>query len=97
HHHVVGRVQPLAVEAIHERGDRPVVFNAIDAPPAVLAADEAALAIAGVAIGEVGGLAIDADGARLLLPLQDAVVGDVAPQQVAAVAEVDRPFRPAAA
>ena len=69
----------------------------VDAAAAVLAADEAALAVAGVAVGEVGGLAVDADRARLLLPLEDAVVGDVAPQQVAAVAEIDGALRPAAA
>ena len=43
------------------------------------------------------GLAEDADRAGLLVPLQDPVVRNVAPQQVAAVAEPDRPFRPAQA
>ena len=69
----------------------------IDAAPAVQAGDEAALAVAGVAVGEVRRLAEDADRARLLLPLEDAVVGDVAPEQVAPVAEVDRALGPAAA
>ena len=97
HDHVVGRVEPLAVEAVDQHGDGAVVLGADDAPAAVLAGDEAALAVAGVAVGEVGGLAVDADRARLLLPLQDAVVGDVAPQQIAPVAEIDRPLGPAAA
>ena len=69
----------------------------VDAAAAVLAGDEPALAVAGVAVGEVRGLAEDADRARLLLPLEDAVVGDVAPQQIAPVAEIDRPLGPAAA
>ena len=84
HDHVVGRVEPLAVELVDQRRDRAVVLGARDAPPAVLAGDEPALAVARVAVGEVRGLAVDADRARLLLPLQDAVVGDVAPQQIAA-------------
>ena len=74
-----------------------VVLGAVDAPPAVLAANQPALAVARVAVGEVRRLAVDADRARLLLPLEDAVVGDVAPQQIAPVAEIHRPFRPAAA
>src|SRR5262245_33838329 len=61
------------------------------------AADEAALAVARVAVGEVRRLAIDADCAGLLLPFENAIVGDVAPQQIPPVAEVDGPFRPAAA
>src|SRR5262245_25650813 len=61
------------------------------------AADEAAPAVARVAVGEVRRLAIDADCAGLLLPFENAVVGDVAPQQIPPVPEVDGPFRPAAA
>ena len=72
-----------------------VVLRAGDAPATVLAGDEAALAVARVAVGEGGGLAEVADRSRLLLPLQDAVVREVAAQQVAAVAEPDRPLGPA--
>src|SRR5262249_18889833 len=61
------------------------------------AADEAALAVARVAVGEVRRLAIDADCAGLLLPFEDAVVGNVTPQQIPPVAEVDGALRPAAA
>src|SRR5205085_954126 len=82
--------EPLAAEAIHQHGDRAVVFGARDAPPAVLAGDEPALAIAGVAVGKIRGLAVNAHLARLLLPLEDAIVGDVAPEQIAAVAEPHR-------
>ena len=63
----------------------------------MLAGDQAALAVAGVAVGVVGRLAEHRDGAGLLVPPQDAVVGDVAPEQAALVAEIDRPLGPAAA
>jgi hypothetical protein len=63
----------------------------------MLAGDQAAAAVAGVAVGVVGGLAEDRDVARFLVPAQDAVVGDVAPQEVTAVAEIDRSLGPTAA
>src|SRR6185437_15540828 len=50
HHDVVGRVQPLAVEGIHQHRDRTVIFGAGDAAAAVLAGDQASLAVAGVAV-----------------------------------------------
>ena len=56
----------------------------------MLAGDEAALAVAGVAVGVIGGLAEDADPAGLLVPAHDAVVGNVAPQKTARIAEIDR-------
>src|SRR6185503_9351392 len=96
HHHVVGRVEPLAVEAVDQHRNGPVVLGARDAASAVRAADQAPLTVARVAVGEVGGLAVDADGTCLLLPLEDAIVGDIAPQQVTPVAEVDGTLRPAA-
>ena len=76
---------------------RAVVLGARHAPRAVLAAQQAALAVARVAVGEVGGLAERAHGAGLLVPAHHAVVGDVAPQQVAAVAEPHRALGPAEA
>src|SRR5581483_7368837 len=76
-------------------GDGTVIFGAHHAAAAMLAGDEPALAVAGVAVGEIGGLAIDADRAGLLLPFDDALVGDVAGQEVAPVAEPDRALRPA--
>ena len=76
-------------------GDGAVVFGARDAPGVVFAGEEPALAIASVAVGVVRRLAENADRARLLVPAHDAVVGDVAPQQAAPVAEPDRAFAPA--
>src|SRR6185437_12857053 len=61
----------------------------------MLAGDEPALAVAGVAVGEVRRLAVDADRAGLLFPLEDALVRDVAAEEVAAVADPNRAFRPA--
>ena len=91
----LGELSGLPSNLSHQHGDGAVVLGARDAARVVLAGDEAALAVAGVAVGVVGGLAEYADRAGLLLPAHDAVVGDVAPQQVAAVAEPGRPLAPA--
>src|SRR4029453_17653937 len=72
HNDVVRRVQPLAVEGVHQHRDRSVIFGAGDTGPAMLAGNEPSLTVAGVAIGEVGRLAEDADRAGLFLPLEDA-------------------------
>ena len=97
HHDVVRRVQPLAVEGIHQHRDRAVIFGAGHAAAAMLAGDQPALAVAGVAVGEIRRLAEDADRAGLLFPFDDAVVGNVAAQKIAPVAEPHRAFGPAQA
>src|SRR5262245_36585761 len=51
--HVIRRIESFALEPVHQHGDRPIVFGARDAARLVLAADEAALAVARVAIGVV--------------------------------------------
>jgi hypothetical protein len=56
----------------------------------MLAGDESALTVAGVAVRVVGGLTEDADPAGLLVPAQDAVIGNVAPQETARITEIDR-------
>src|SRR3954451_6365206 len=61
----------------------------------MFAGDKPTLAVTGIPVGEVGGLAKDADRARLLVPAHDLVVGDVAPEQVPAVPEPNRSFTPA--
>src|SRR5580692_2744440 len=63
----------------------------------MLATDKAPLTIARMAVRVVRRLAEGADVARRFVPAQDAVVRDIAPQQIAAVAEPDRPLRPARA
>ena len=97
HHHVIGGVQALALETVHQHRDAAVDLGAGDAPGAVLAGHQPPLAIAGVAVGVPRRLAEHADGPGFLLPFQDAVVGDVAPKQVSAIGDVDRALRPAAA
>src|SRR5262249_31630055 len=74
--------------------DGAVIFGTGHAPGVVLAADEAALAVAGVAVGIVRRLAEHGGAAGLLIPPQDAVVGDVAPQEAARVAEPNRALAP---
>src|SRR5262245_59765369 len=63
----------------------------------MLAGDESALPVTGVAVGVVGGLTEDADPAGLLVPAHDAVVGNVAPKETAGIAEIDRALVKAAA
>ena len=96
HHHIVRRVEPLALVLVGDDGDRAVRLGAGHAPASVLAGDEPALAVAGVAVAVVG-LGAEGADAGLRRPAQHAVVGDVAPQQVAAIGEPDRAFRPDAA
>ncbi len=80
---------------IHQHRDRAVIFGPDDASAAVLAADQPALAVAGVAIGEVGRFAKDADRAGFFFPFEDAVIGDIAAQQITPVAKPHRAFAPA--
>ena len=94
HNDVVGRVEALALETVHEHGDRAVVLGSCHAPRAMLAGDEAALPVARIAVGVVGGVAVLGDLARDLVPAQDAVVGDVAPQQLAGVRRTRRGLPP---
>src|SRR5438309_1689279 len=96
-HDVVRRVERLAVVAVGDHADRAVVLGARHAPRVVLAGEQPPLAVARIAVGVVRGLAEYADRAGFLLPLHDAVVRDVAPQKVAAVAEPHRTLVPARA
>jgi hypothetical protein len=70
------------------------MLGAGDPAAAVLAGNQPALAVAGVTVGEVRRFSVDRDRAALFLPFQDAVVRDVAAQQIAPVAEPRRPFGP---
>src|SRR5882672_9554855 len=86
----LGPVSPLALEAVSQHRDRPVIFGAGQLLAAHFAGDKPSLAVAGVAVGVVRGPPERADGAGFFLPAQNAVARDVAPQQVAAVAEPHR-------
>src|SRR5215471_9409863 len=94
---VVGGGQALALEAVGEHRDRAVVFGAGQPLRIHLAREQAALAVAGVAVGVIRGAAKHADRAGFLLPFQDPVVRDVAPQEVATIAEPHWPLGKAAA
>ncbi len=101
-HDVVGRVEALALEVVGQHGDAAVVLGPGDAPAQALvgrafAGDQAALVVAGQAVGVVRGCAIDAQGLADLVPAHDAVVGNVTDQQVAAIAHPYRAFGPAQA
>ena len=93
-HHVVGRVEPLAVEHGREDGRRPVELVAHHAPGDVLAGELAALEVERVAVAVVRRRAEHADVPVVLDPAHLAVVRDVAPHQVAALGAPRRPFRP---
>src|SRR5205823_3424756 len=68
-----------------------------DATAAVLAGDKPTLAVARVAVGEIRGLAEHRDRAGLLLPFDDALVRNIAAEQIAPVAEPYRTLGPAQA
>src|SRR5262249_59937332 len=91
---VMRRVERLAVEPVDERRDGAVVCGARHAPCVMLAGDEPPLPVAGIAVGVIGGLAVDARVARHLVPAQDAIVGYIAPIETARIAEIDRTLRP---
>jgi hypothetical protein len=79
HREIVGRIEGLALEAVGHHGDGSVVLGTSDTAGIVLASDEIALPVAGVAVAVIRRLAEDADFAGVFKPAQDAVVGDVAP------------------
>ena len=94
---IVGRVERLVLEAVANVRDRAVVLGPGDPPHPVLAGDEAPLAVAGVAVGVVRRLPEDRGLAGFLVPSEDAVVGNVAPQHAPLIADPHRAFAPAAA
>ncbi len=95
HHQVVGRVQPLALETVGQHGDRAVILGTGDPATTMFGSDQAALAVARVAVGVAGRLAEAVHQPGMLAPAHDAVVGDVAAQEIAAVAEPHRTLGPA--
>ena len=97
HHHVVRRVELLALVAVGDHRGRAVMLGARHAPPAVLAGDEASLPVDGVAVGVAAGRAEHRDRAVGLVVAHDAVVRDVGEQDVFASWKVHRPLGPARA
>src|SRR5580704_10632465 len=92
---VVRRVQFLAIVLVGDDGDRAVQFGPGDPSAAMLARDQASFPINGVAVRVHRGLAEYAQVTVILRVTQDAIVGNVAEQYVAASGEVNRSLRPA--
>src|SRR5262249_38217958 len=85
-HHVVWRVELLAVERIGQHGGRAVELIAHDTARQVFARKLPALEVEGVAVAIVRRAAEEAHPSVILEPAQLAVVGDVAPYKVATLA-----------
>src|SRR5215813_12007441 len=62
----------------------------------MLAGDQTAVPVTGMAISKVGRLLKHTDRASGFFPFEDTVVGNIAPQQIAPIAKPHWPFRPAA-
>ena len=93
-HDIVGRVQLLAVEGVGQHRRRTVELVPHDAPCQVLARELASLEVERVAVAVVGRAAEHRDPAVVLDPAQLAVVGNVAPDEVAALRVPGRSFHP---
>ncbi len=94
---IVRAVQPLALVLVGDERQATVVLSADHAAATVLARDEPALTVDGVAVGVVRGMTEDADRAIALVEAHHPVVGDVREDEMPASREVGRPFRPAPA
>src|SRR5690606_27088056 len=78
-------------------GDRAVMFGPGDSAIAVLAGDQAALPVDGVAVRITRRLAEHADSSVGLIEAHHPVVRNVRPDEISARGEPGRPFRPGAA
>ena len=95
HHHIIGRVQALALPAIGQHGARAIVFGTHHAAAQVLATDQSALPVHCIAVGIVGGLAVLAHRIIALIPAQHPVIGNVGPDQRGVGRKPSRAFAPA--
>ena len=95
-HHVVGRIEPLAVVAIGEHTALAVEFRARHATATVLAGDQATREIDGEAVAVHRGLAEHRHRAIGFVPTQHPVVRNIGPDEIAPCREPRRPFGPAA-
>ena len=97
HGEIIWRVEFFVLIAVHQYGDGAVVFGARQAARVVLTGEQAALAVAEVAVAVVRRAAENADLAGVLQPTEHSIVGDVAEKKIAAIGKPDRTFRPARA
>jgi len=80
-----------------EFGDPAIMLGAADAAAAMLGRDQPPLTVARMAIGLARGFAEMAHRPGFLIPAQDAIIGDIAPQQATLIAEPYRTLTPAGA
>src|SRR5208282_360820 len=92
---IVGSVELFALIAVHQNRDRAVRFGARYAAGVVFAGEQAALAVAKVAVAVIRRAAKNGDFVGVFEPAEHAVVRNVAEEKVAAVAEPDGAFGPA--
>ena len=94
HREIVRAVEPPAVPSVGEHCAPCVVLGPDYPTQPLLTGDQAAVRVECVAVRKAGRFAEDTDRAVGLVPTHQAVVRDVAPQQVAPGGDVDRPLRP---
>src|SRR5450830_66034 len=94
-HHIVRRVQPPALPTVGQDGLLTVVFRAHKPPGQMLAGDEPAFTVNGVAIGILRRLAKYSHGTVEFVQAQHAIVRDVRPDQRAVRGKPGRAFAPA--
>ena len=91
---VVRRVQPLAVVLVRNDGDRAVEFGPGDPSAAMFTRDQASFAIDGVAVRVHRRLTEYAEVTVIVGEAHDAVIGNVAEQQISTSRKVDRALGP---
>ena len=97
HDEIIRGIQAFALEPVRQHGDRAVVLGAGDAARQVLAGDEAALSVHGVAVRIIRGQAEHRNRTVGFVEPHHPVVGNVGPDEIAPGREIGRAFRPAAA
>ena len=80
HNHIVGGIQPLPVETVHQYRNTAIILGAGHTAGAVFAGDKSALFVAGVAVAVVRGMAENGNFASFFCPTHYPIVWDVTPQ-----------------
>src|SRR5712671_6347974 len=94
---VVWRIEVLALPALGDHADRAVMLVANHTPAAMLARDLSSLMIERVAVAVVRWLAEHRDAPVIFDVAQLAIIGDVAPDEIASLGAPGRAFVPLAA
>src|SRR6266550_2486681 len=94
---IVRRVEMLALPELRDGADRAVMLVANKAPAAMFARDLTSLMIERVAVAVVRRLAEHRDAAVIFDVAQLAIIGDVAPHEIASLGAPGRTFVPLAA